>query len=832
MFALITAAASVMQAQAAAPSGADADARANAILGKMTPEQKIDLLGGTEGFFVRGYDELGVKRLKMADGPMGVRNFGPSTAFPAGIALAASWNKDLARQVGEGLGRDARAKGVHFLLGPGVNIYRAPMNGRNFEYFGEDPYLTSRVVVNYVNGVQSQGVIATIKHYAANNSEFDRHNTNSEVDERTLREIYFPSFEAAVKEAHVGAIMDSYNLINGQHATQNGFMNVQVAKKDWGFDGIIMSDWDATYDGVAAANNGLDLEMPDAKFMNKRTLLPAIQQGKVSQATIDDHVRRILRTAIRFGFYDRDQTAVDVPRYNEQDREVALQGARESIVLLKNEGSVLPLDKNTVKTIAVFGPDAYPAQPAGGGSAHVEPFNSISYLEGLSNYLGTKVKVLYNPGLPSQEEIAHRSGFVQDAQGKQPGLKAEHFQNGQFSGTPDATGVDESIDQHTGRAFGPNGQKGPATRWTGYIIPRKSGAYRWFAKASGNDTYQLFVNDKLVLEQKRAEGQVPQAADVQMQAGVPARVRFEYKSAPSWLGSSAFLGALPIDEVVTEEAKKMAQMADAAFVFVGYDPSSESEGSDRTFKLPPSQDDLVKQISALNKKTAVVITAGGNVDMTQWVDQVPTILHGWYSGQEDGRALAEIAFGDVNPSGKLPITLERRWEDNPAHDSYYPNDPSAGPTAVKYNEGVFVGYRGYEKNGTKPLFPFGHGLSYTTFAFKNVSASPQAARVGQPVTVTFDVTNTGQRAGAEVAQVYVGEAGAPIPRPAKELKGFEKVMLQPGETKHVTVTLDARAMSYFDVNSKSWKQDPAKFTVYVGDSSANANMTTTYAVSR
>src|ERR1051325_4456873 len=314
------------------------DARVEAILSKMTLEEKIDMLGGTDGFFVRDVPRLNLPKLKMADGPVGVRNFGPATAMAGGISLAATWNPELAERVGTEIGRDARAKGVHFLLGPGVNIYRAPMNGRNFEYFGEDPFLASRITVGYIRGVQSQGVSATVKHFMANNSEFDRHNTDSVVDERTMREIYMPAFEAAVKEAHVGALMDSYNLVNGEHASQNRHLLTEVAWQEWGFEGLRMSDWFATYDGVGAVNAGQDIEMPFGAFMNQKTLLPAVQQGKVSQATIDEHVRRILRTAARFGWLDRDQTDASVPRFNQQGRQAALQAAREGMGLLKKDG--------------------------------------------------------------------------------------------------------------------------------------------------------------------------------------------------------------------------------------------------------------------------------------------------------------------------------------------------------------------------------------------------------------------------------------------------------------------------------------------------------------
>src|SRR5262245_33725858 len=339
------------QSDVAVSAPAEVARRVESILSQMTLEEKIDLLGGVDQFFIRGVPRVGVPSLKMADGPIGVRNFGPATAFAGGIALTATWNPALAEQTGIELGRDSRAKGVHFLLAPAVNIYRAPMNGRNFEYFGEDPFLASRMAVSYIKGVQSQGVSATVKHFLANNSEFDRHNTDSSIDERTLREIYMPAFEAAVKESHVGAIMDSYNLANGLHMSQNKYFLTDVAKKEWGFDGLIMSDWSATYDGIEATNAGQDLEMPSGLYMNRQTLLPAIQQGKVSVETINDKVRRILATAVRFGWLDREQNGLTVPRYNLEGRKVALAAAREGITLLKNEGSLLPLSKSNTKSI-------------------------------------------------------------------------------------------------------------------------------------------------------------------------------------------------------------------------------------------------------------------------------------------------------------------------------------------------------------------------------------------------------------------------------------------------------------------------------------------------
>src|SRR5664280_825894 len=811
------------------PAAPNVDQRVEAIAGKMTLEQKIDLIGGVVGFFIRGYDQLGWPRLKMADGPMGVRNFGPSTAYPAGIALAATWDPAMANRVGAAMGRDARAKGVNFLLGPGVNIYRAPMNARNFEYYGEDPFLGARIVVGFIEGVQSQGVIATVKHYMGNNSEFDRHNVNSQIDERTEREIYLPIFEAAVKEAKVGAIMDSYNLVNGQHMTQNGVLNIDVAKKDWGFRGIVMSDWWATYDGVAAANGGLDLEMPSGLFMNRASLLPAIQAGKVSVATIDEKVRRIGRTAIEFGFLDRPQEDLSIPRYNEEDRQVALQGAEESIVLLKNDGPVLPLNAAALKTIAVFGPDAYPAQPVGGGSAAVGPFNSVSALEGISGALAGKVRVLYNPGILSPDEILEGTQYTLDAQGTQPGLRAEYFNNSDFSGTPQVrtdprlsfSWKGESLQAHV---------TGPiSVRWTAFFSPATTGTYLWQLNTSGRDISRFYLDGKLVRELAPREGQVPMWLELPMEAGHAYAVKFETVLRDIWRQKLVGVGAIAADAVVTPQAKKLAAEAGAVVVCVGFSPATEAEGADRSFELGIGQNQLVEAVSAANRKTIVVLTAGGSADVSPWIDRVPVLLHAWYTGQESGRALARILLGDVNPSGRLPISFERAWADNPVHDSYYVNAPA---NTVDYKEGVFVGYRGYEHNGVKPLFPFGHGLSYTTFAFQHLALAPAAPKCGENVTVSFDVTNTGPRAGAAVAQLYLGNPTASVLRPAKELKGISRVALQPGETRHVTLTLDPRAMSFFDVTSHAWKQESGKFTVSVGHSSAAIDLTGAYTVAK
>jgi beta-glucosidase len=799
-------------------SSTDVDARVDSLLKKLSLEEKIDLIGGVDAFYIRANEKIGLPRLKMADGPVGVRNYGPATVF-GGVGLAATWDPELAEKVGATIGQDARARGVHFMLGPGVNIYRAPMNGRNFEYFGEDPFLTARTAVAYIEGMQNEGVSATIKHFVGNNSEFDRHNTDSIIDERTLREIYLPSFEAAVKEAHVGAIMDSYNLTNGTHMTQNGLFNTDLVKKEWMFPGIVVSDWDATYDGVAAANSGLDLEMPSGKFMNRATLLPAIKAGTVSEATIDDKVRRILRTAIRFGWLDHDQTDLSVSLFNVAGDQVALEAARSGLVLLKNNGNLLPLQKGSIKSIAVIGPDAHPAQPAGGGSAEAVPFTPVSVLEGIAHYLGDTAKVYYSRGIPMLDDISKQMRFTTQASGGEEGLKTEIFNNADLSGTPAIVRNDKFV--HYEPARGGSGTYGKVSiRWTGFFTPSVPGEYLAFVQGPGeNGGYRLYVDQKLVLDNWKQwyafVGQVPITL-----TAAPHQIELDYYVEKGWGKTTANLGIVRPETLVIAEAKSLAARVDAVVVAPGFDTASEGESGDRTFRLLPGQDELINQMAAVNKNTVVVMTSGGGVDMTAWVDHVPALLEAWYPGQEGGTAVAQVLFGEFNPSGRLPISIERRWEDDAAYNSYYPKE---GSKKVEYSEGIFVGYRHFDKSAVKPLFPFGYGLSYTSFNYKNLTISPASS--DDQVTVAFDITNTGSRAGADVAEVFVGDPHAPVPRPVKELKGFAKVNLNPGETKNVSVKLDRRAFSYYDVKTHAWTVAPGDFDVFVARSAADIELT-------
>lgn len=814
-------------AQAPVPSNPDIDRRVDALLKKMTLEQKLDYIGGT-GFAVRSIPSLGIPALEMSDGPLGVRSNQkfPSTTYAAGIGLAASWDPALAESIGAGIGKDARARGIHFMLGPGVNIYRAPMNGRNFEYFGEDPFLAAAVATGYITGMQKQGISSTVKHFLGNNSEFLRHDSDSIIDERAAREIYLPAFEAAVKQAHVGAIMDSYNLINGLHSTQNGYFNTDLARKQWGFQGIMMSDWVATYDAVGAANGGLDLEMPTGHYMNEKNLLPAIRDGRVKEATIDEKVRRILTTAACFGWLDREQADRSLSKYNEENHRVALQAAREGIVLLKNEDSLLPLDKQKIKTILVVGPDAHPAQPVAGGSGKAVPFSAVSILEGISAYVGTSATVYYERGIPKMLDLATATEFSTKAQNGARGLTLETFANGDLSGAPlsketvlrlnfSGKDWDDFSDMDEALALFIAGPKPTSRRWTGFYIAPQAASYIVAAEYSGEGNgYRLLIDGKVVFDKWKLATALQDHTTLNLSAGPHKIVVEAFQNFP--VGGHLRIGIMDQHQIVSAAAKALAAKADVIIVAAGFDSSSESEGSDRTFSLPFGQEELISELAAFNKNTIVTVTSGGNVDPGAWLDRVPAYLELWYPGERGGTALAEILFGATNPSGHLPVTFERRWADNPVHESYY---PEPGAIRVVYKEGVFVGYRGYEHNHTKPLFPFGYGLSYTTFKYSNLEVNPAGGSSAPAYEVSFDVTNTGTRAGADVAQVYVAEADPKVPRPPKELKGFARVELAVGETKHVSVPLNSRAFTFYDVTAKHWHADAGKYSVQVGHSS-------------
>ena len=812
------------------------DDRVEKLVRSLTLEEKISLISGT-GFGTRPIPRLGIPAFKMSDGPVGVRSPGPSTAFAAGVALAATWDTALANEVGTQIGRDARSRGLQFVLGPGANLYRAPMNGRNFEYLGEDPWLASRLAVSYIEGVQSLNVSATIKHFVGNDSEYARHTSDSNIDERTLREMYLPTFEAAVKEAHVGSVMSSYNLINGEHATANPHIVRRILKGDWGFGGLYMSDWSATYDGVAAANAGLDLEMPSGRFMNAQTLVPAVRSGAVSESVIDDKVRRLLTLASRLGWLDSQAPDLSISRYNQAGKEVAHKGALESLVLLKNAANLLPLDVQNVRTIAVIGPNAHPAVVSGGGSAHITPFAPVSVLQGLSDKLGGAKTVTYARGLQSFRALALRTLFTTQRGSGANGVTVESFADKTFTGAARATRTERSF--ATGaEGFGgdpdlltlydslpperaaallapPAGTGGPSfDRWTGWYEATAAGAFTIFVQDTGG--YRLLIDDEVVIDSSHIPKAIVRQTKRELSAG-PHKVVLEQTAGPDVGRIFLRVGIVAPAELVDPVAKQLAARADAVVLAVGFDADIESEGGDREFGLPPGQDELIKEIAAVNPNTIVVINSGGAVEITPWIDSVKAVIQAWYPGQEGGVALADLLTGAANPSGRLPVSWERNLNEDPTFANYYYNDPMH-PDRIVYREGVFVGYRGFEHAGVKPLYPFGFGLSYTSFKYSGFKVSPVAG--GRDLySVSFDVANTGTRAGVDVAQVYVGAKSSRVPRPLHELKAFARVDLRPGETKHVALALNARSFAYYDVKAARWQADAGEYRVELGRSS-------------
>jgi beta-glucosidase len=826
MLSILSGLAHSASAQAPVPDSPQIEAKAHEMLSKLTLEQKVELIGGTDYMYTHDIPAINLPRLKMSDASVGVRTWGPTTSYAGGVSLAATWDKDYARTLGESLGNDARARSVHFLLGPGVNIARTPLNGRNFEYLSEDPFLNSVLAVSYIQGVQSKGVVATVKHFALNNQEFNRHNASSDADERTMREMYLPAFEAAVTVGHADAVMNSYNLINGQHATQNEFLNLKILKGEWAFKGILMSDWDAVYDGVAAANNGLDLEMPSPRFMNAKTLIPAVKSGQVKESVIDDKVLRIIRTSLRYGFADRPQLDPASSTYSLASKQVALDGARKSITLLKNDGHLLPLDASKIKTIAIIGPNAHPALTGGGGSSEVrEIFEAVSTVVGVANLVEPNVHVLYSPAMPQMNDVFQNTKWDGD-------IQSATYTTNDFTGKVE-TRTEKSIANFHPGWSAPDEKYLSSTRYTGSFKATKAGEYLVLASAIGSDSYKVLIDGKPIVEQPRSEGQNSRYSTIDLQAGQTIHVVADY--VPSYTGNHFSLGISLDADLISDEAKQFAAAADVVVVAAGFQGNTESEGQDRTFELPWGQDALIQTIAAVNPRTIVTLSGAVGTDTHHWLDKVPALLQVYYPGQEGGTAIAEILFGKQNPEGKLPVTFDRSWDESASAKFYYPakgadtalhvteNDKEPVDYVVphvKYDDKLMVGYRYWTTNGKHPLFPFGFGLSYTTFSFAKLDA-PATAAAGSTVNVSFNVTNTGSVAGAEVAQLYVSNPGAKVSRPERELKGFEKVHLAPGETKRLTLSLDARAFSYWDEAAHKWTVDPGKFVLRVGDSSEN-----------
>jgi beta-glucosidase len=815
------------------PPSPEIERRVQQLLEQLEPEEKILLLGGKPGqsgpqanSATFGIERIGLPELRMADGPMGVHWWcDASTAYPALIAAAASWDRELWYELGGALGRDCRARGVHILLAPGVNIYRSARCGRNFEYAGEDPYLSSRFGVAYVRGVQDQGVSATVKHFAVNYQEYGRHTVSSDLDARTLHEIYLPAFKAAITEGGSGALMTAYNPVNGVHCSEHSGLISDILKGEWAFDGVVMSDWLSTYSVAPAANAGLDLEMPTADRFTLANLLPALASGQVTQATIDDKVRRVLRLAACFGWLDSEQKDSSIPYQDPVTADVALRVARSGIVLLKNRSSFLPLQQSRIGSIAVLGPYAHPAVFGGGGSSYTPPHRATSLLEGL-RALAPDLQILHAPGPdPNPQRGVFSSSVFQSPEGA--GLWGEYFDNNDLSGVPLVSRLDERVDFGWGvRPPAPGiTEKRFSVRWTGSFCPTQSGQHVFHSR-SHDSQYRIWVDGKLVIDSWTIPRNGPQRGQLQLEAGRSYAVKVEYKKTRFFSGMQVGWQFSDGGLAQTEACVALARRADLAIVTAGWDNVSEAEGFDRELCMNPELENMLVRVTEAQPNTLVVLTAGGNLDMSRWIDRAAAVLHAFYPGESGGQALAEIIFGLVNPSAKLPASFEHRESDRSSFGCYNDDD---GDGRVVLEDGIFTGYRHLDRSGIAPLFAFGFGLSYTTFAYSELRLSAAHLPAGQALQLMLRVTNTGQRAGAEVVQVYVRDLVSNLPRPHKELKGFARVMLEPGESREVHIELGADAFKYYDPE-QGWVLEPGEFEVLVGASAVDMRLSASVSV--
>lgn len=677
------------------------------IISKLTLEEKVAMCHGNGLFRTEGVERLDIPSIKMSDGPMGVRNEFPDdswvpignsddyvTYLPCSLALASTWNKELSYRSGKVLGREARGRGKDIILGPGVNIIRTPLCGRNFEYMSEDPYLTSKMAVPFIKGVQENDVSVCVKHFAVNNQETERLNVEVIVDERTLREIYLPAFEAAVKEGNAYSIMSAYNMLFGYHCSHSKELLQEILKDEWGFDGVVISDWGAIHDTELAANAGMDIEMnvtynfDDYYFANP--LIEAVKEGVIKEEVIDEKVRRILKLMYKINVFSDNRQRGE---YNSIDnRSLTLDVARESIVLLKNHNKILPLKDNKIKNLGIIGENANLIHSNGGGSAEIKALYEISPLLGIKMKLGGETNIKYAKGYGSDEAVKEKL-------------------------------INEAVE-----------------------VAKNSDAVIIIGGLKHTDENLELENNALSVSKD-------------------------------------------------EEIKRRI----------------DSEGYDKSdIKLSYYQDELISRVLEVNKNAVVVMLGGGPIDMTAWIDRASGVIQTWYNGMEGGRALAEVIFGDVNPSGKLTVTFPKKLEDSPAHKiGEFP-----GGKTVSYNEGIFVGYRYFSTYKVEPLFSFGHGLSYTDFSYSDLKID---LKEDNTVFVKFNITNTGDIFGKETAQLYLNDEEASLDRPKLELKGFEKIALNPKETKSIEIILNKKDFAFY--KDKKWIVEKGRFNIFIGSSS-------------
>ena len=801
----------------------------NKLIQDLTLREKISLMSGFNSWYTNKIDRLGIPSIKMSDGPNGVRgdsNSGKSSAcFPCAISIGSTWDMDLINQLGIALGEEAKVKDVDVLLGPTINIHRHPLGGRHFESFSEDPFLTGKIATEYVKGVQSQDVAACLKHFIGNDTEYERHLVSSNIDEKTLREIYLLPFEMGIKEGNAQVVMSAYNKLNNIYCSSHKELLIDILKDEWGFDGYVVSDWGAALETEENAKGGLDLEMPGPGNVWGDQLFTAVSEGKVEEELIDDKVRRILNIANFSKRFENPTNKPEQSNNSEEHRKLLKEAAASGMVLLKNN-DLLPL-KSNVKNLAIIGPNAKEAQIIGGGSASLKPHYQAHPLEAFQNKLGDHTNISYAKGCHTHKFLPRvNEGFMDDKEG----FLVEYFEGSNFDENllvkehliGNKFWVFEGFAKDVIAKFE---RPDISVRFSCAYTPDISGQHEF--EIFGIGKARLFIDGEELIDNwtETSPGEAffsfssdSKRALVNLIEGTTYQLEIRYKFEGNF--PAIYIGCQAPDKVnLFDEALEVASAADQVILIVGTNSDWETEGNDRSdFNLPVNQNHLIEEVLRVNPNTLVVLNTGSPVKMP-WADKAEAIMQTWFAGQEFGNALVDIITGEINPSGRLPTSFPKNIEDTPAFNSYPGKD-----LQMHYDEKLLVGYRWYDKKNIKTLFPFGHGLSYTNFEYSDLEVDVRATNMAS---CKFSVRNTGQVAGIETAQCYVSFKTIDDSEPEKTLQGFSKIVLNPNDESSIEINLNSRNFSSWNVAKRSWEVRAGSYEILIGSSAENILLQTT-----
>ena len=842
--------------------------QAAALLRRMTLAEKVRLLSGNSHQALHSVKQVGIPSIKVSDATVGVVDWGPSTAYPAAPCLTSSWDRQLARREGRHIGIDARAKHVGILLGPGLNLLRQPQNGRSMEYIGgEDPFLSAQMVAPYIQALQAEDVAACAKHFVGNEIETMRPWINCIISRRALEEIYLPPFRAAVRQGHAWALMAACNRINGEYGSENRFLLTDILRKKWKFKGLTMSDWGCVYNTQSNLTGGLDLEMPATNKYSLSAISPLLNQHKIPMALINQRVLQLLRMIVAMGFNDPANPFNHRPANTDGDAAVVDQVAAEGTVLLKNRNHILPLNPSRRMKIVFIGPWATRVVTGGGGSSHVSPeVTPLTMFNAVKQVAGPQLQLAAVSWNDTYKQLWGR-GVLTTPDGKR-GVVADYYFNGGFGGNPKRV-TQQNISLDATFALNANPSSAPVNSrtaklmamvtaathqaslgkapisvvWKTAIYPTVTGEYSFICAVNGSG--EVYLDGRRIIDLWLPFWQTPAhplkgaLTTMRLHAGETYQVRVVYRSFANKPATIGF-GWAPRESVhlFTAAQRNLIRHANAVIACVGFNQAIQREQADRPYNLTGPQNEYLRDAALLNPHTIAVIYAGAGVGMEKWVHHVAGLLWGWYPGQTGNISIAKIIFGQIDPSGHLPDTFSRYWRNEAAYHHFpgYPGVfnhrwqaepacagfPSGVGSRCKFVEGIHIGYRWYDYKHIRPLFPFGFGLSYTTFALTHLTLASSGAGQQRVITARVTVTNTGHRAGAEVVQVYVHPPrGGPISRVVQKLEGFQRVTLQPGQSKTVTMRLHWKAFATFNTRTNSWVVPPGAYGVDAGTSSAD-----------